>query len=79
MAIVGSRAHKLIVVHKGRSLILVVDDNVAGRMLVRAALTLAESHIDITGSAEAVLKRLSSNATDAIRSRGVENLPTSLN
>lgn len=51
----------------GHSVILVVDDNEAGQMLVRAALQLVGLRVGAAGSPDEVLNRLSAQATEMKR------------
>ena len=48
---------------KGRSLVLLVDDNDAGHLLVRALLQSAGLKVDSSGSAVEALKRMSNSVS----------------
>jgi CheY-like chemotaxis protein len=51
---------------KTSSLILVVDDNDAGQLLVRTVLQLEGFRVDCAGSSEEVLERLNASTPDLI-------------
>jgi CheY-like chemotaxis protein len=60
---------------KGRSLVLLVDDNDAGQMLVRVLLNSAGLRVDSSGSVVKAADRTTKTASSALDSKRTDRRP----